>query len=84
MQHRDPPKDALRAGHLGALMDCHCSDDISYVASGHHLCRGFVLLEDAFNDEQSILDTHLTVEDPVLLITIEDGPCISMLEVRAT
>ena len=34
----------------------------------------FVLVEDAFNDEQSILDTHLTVEDPVLLITIEDGP----------
>nr|TKW09212.1 hypothetical protein SEVIR_6G078900v2 [Setaria viridis] len=41
-----------------------------------------VLVEDASNDEEAILDAHGTIDDPIFLITIEDNPSYSMVEVK--
>nr|TKV97761.1 hypothetical protein SEVIR_9G516800v2 [Setaria viridis] len=41
-----------------------------------------VLVEDASDDEEAILDAHVTIEDPIFLITIEDSPSYSMVEVK--
>ncbi|RCV46181.1 hypothetical protein SETIT_9G512300v2, partial [Setaria italica] len=41
-----------------------------------------VPVEDAFDDEEAILDAHVTIEDPIFLITIEDSPSYSMVEVK--
>ncbi|CAO2037385.1 unnamed protein product [Urochloa humidicola] len=40
----------------------------------------FVLVEDASDDEEAISDVHVTVEDPIFLITIEEGPIQSTVE----
>ncbi|CAN6212945.1 unnamed protein product [Urochloa humidicola] len=40
----------------------------------------FVLVEDASDDEEAISHAHVAVEDPVFLITIEDGPTQFALE----
>ncbi|CAN6180947.1 unnamed protein product [Urochloa humidicola] len=42
----------------------------------------FVLVEDASDDEEGIPFAHETVEDPIFLVTIEDGPAQSALEVK--
>ncbi|CAO2150396.1 unnamed protein product [Urochloa humidicola] len=42
----------------------------------------FVLVEDASDDEEAIPFAHETVEDPIFLVTIEDGPAQSALEVK--
>ncbi|RCV30245.1 hypothetical protein SETIT_6G078800v2 [Setaria italica] len=41
-----------------------------------------VLVEDASNDEEAILDAHGTIDDPIFLITIKDNPSYSMVEVK--
>ncbi|CAN6272562.1 unnamed protein product [Urochloa humidicola] len=42
-----------------------------------------ILVEDASDDEQDALDAHMTVEDPIFFITIEDISTYSMAEVKA-
>ncbi|CAL5065009.1 unnamed protein product [Urochloa decumbens] len=42
-----------------------------------------VLVEDASDDEEDVLDALVTVEDPIFLITIEDSSTCSMVEVKA-
>ncbi|CAO2047364.1 unnamed protein product [Urochloa humidicola] len=42
-----------------------------------------VLVEDASDDEEDAIDACVTVEDPIFLITIEDNPTYSMVEVKA-
>ncbi|CAL4913821.1 unnamed protein product [Urochloa decumbens] len=42
----------------------------------------FVLVEDASDDEEAISDTHVAVEDPIFLITIEEGPIQSTFEIK--
>ncbi|CAL4949615.1 unnamed protein product [Urochloa decumbens] len=42
-----------------------------------------VLVEDASDDEEDALDTRVTVDDPIFLITIEDNSTYSMAEVKA-
>nr|TKW19346.1 hypothetical protein SEVIR_4G014700v2 [Setaria viridis] len=41
-----------------------------------------VLVEDASDDEEAILDAHGTIDDPIFLITVEDNPSYSMVEVK--
>ncbi|CAL5007591.1 unnamed protein product [Urochloa decumbens] len=42
----------------------------------------FVLVEDASDDEEAIPYVYEAVEDPIFLVTIEDGPAQSALEVK--
>jgi hypothetical protein len=42
-----------------------------------------VLLEDASDDEEAILDAQVTIKDPILLVTIEDSSTQSTVEVMA-
>ncbi|CAN6380878.1 unnamed protein product [Urochloa humidicola] len=42
----------------------------------------FVIVEDASDDEEATSDAHVTVEDPIFLITIEHGPIQSVIEVK--
>nr|TKW32551.1 hypothetical protein SEVIR_2G174800v2 [Setaria viridis] len=47
------------------------------------LVEDVVLVEDVSDDEEAILDAHGTIDDPIFLITIEDSPSYSMVEVKA-
>jgi exosome complex RNA-binding protein Rrp42 (RNase PH superfamily) len=40
-----------------------------------------VLVEDASDDEEAILDARVTIKDPILLVTIEDSSTQSTVEV---
>ena len=42
-----------------------------------------VLVEDASDDEEAILDAQVTIKDPILLITIEDSSTQSTIEIMA-
>jgi hypothetical protein len=42
-----------------------------------------VLVEDASDDEEVVSDAHVAIEDPILLITIEESLTHSMIEVEA-
>jgi hypothetical protein len=42
-----------------------------------------VLVEDASDDEEAILDAQVTIKDPILLVTIEDSSTQSTVEVMA-
>ncbi|CAO2189727.1 unnamed protein product [Urochloa humidicola] len=42
----------------------------------------FVIVEDASDDEVAISDAHVTVEDPIFLVTIEYGSTQSVVEVK--
>jgi hypothetical protein len=42
-----------------------------------------VLVEDASDDEEVVSDAHVAIEDPILLITIEESSTHSMVEVEA-
>jgi hypothetical protein len=42
-----------------------------------------VLVEDASDDEEVVSDAHVSIEDPILLITIEESLTHSMVEVEA-
>ncbi|CAL5047255.1 unnamed protein product [Urochloa decumbens] len=42
----------------------------------------FVLVEDASDDEEATSDIHVAVEDPIFLITIEEGPIQSTFEIK--
>ncbi|RCV19916.1 hypothetical protein SETIT_4G014800v2 [Setaria italica] len=46
------------------------------------LVEDVVLVEDTSDDEEAILDAHWTIDDPIFLITIEDNPSYSMVEVK--
>ncbi|CAL4993945.1 unnamed protein product [Urochloa decumbens] len=42
-----------------------------------------VLVEDASDDDEDVLDARVIVEDPIFLITIEDSSTYSMAEIKA-
>nr|TKW34027.1 hypothetical protein SEVIR_2G278200v2 [Setaria viridis] len=39
-------------------------------------------IQDAFDDEEAILDAHGAIDDPIFLITIKDSPSYSMVKVK--
>ena len=44
--------------------------------------KDVVLVQDASDDEETILDIQVTIQDPIFLITIEDDTSHSMPEVK--
>jgi hypothetical protein len=53
----------------------------SDVTTDHHLFGDVVLLQDAYDDDE-ILDTQVTVKDPIFLIIIEDCATYYVAEVN--